>query len=457
MMQRLWNEKMETISREEVELLRLERLQRQLKYCYDNSEYYNTEFDEIGFAPEDIKNWEDFRRLPILMTKEDERASQQKSMEMLGHPFGMHLCLPPENIIAANATTGTTGLPTFSYSFTKQDLDILTEGMCRVYWLVGFRPGDRVLYAFPISGGISTSGGLWTNPIRHMGALPLEIGAEAGIERVLRMAVLSSPTALMASPSFAMSLAQKCMEVTGKEMKDLRFKKLLLTGEPGIAIPAIRDKMESTYGARWYEFAGPMGEALCGSCEAEQYQGVHDVIPESHIYLEDLVDPVTKKPMEVQDGIIGEGIFTSLQREGVPYIKYAYGDIIQVFTKDCVCGYPGPGYRYKISGRVDDIIVVDGIPVLPVMLKDVVTSFVPRVTGEMRIILLEKLPHIQPPLRLRIEHGTDVGIEALEDLGKAIKGKIHRKLNIPCEIEFLHPGVLERAEWKTPVFEKKYE
>ncbi|MFH1624286.1 MAG: phenylacetate--CoA ligase family protein, partial [Pseudomonadota bacterium] len=202
----LWNEKMETISREELERIRLERLGTQLKYCYSHSEYYKKKFDKVGFKPEDINSWEDFRKLPVLMDKEDERAGQQESMERFGHPFGMHLCTAPEKVIAANATSGTTGLPTFSYSFTKQDLDTLIEGMCRVYWLIGFRPGDRILYAFPISGGISTSGGIWTNPLRHMGCLPLEIGAEAGVERVLRMATLATPTVLMCSPSFATSL-----------------------------------------------------------------------------------------------------------------------------------------------------------------------------------------------------------------------------------------------------------
>lgn len=452
----LWNEKMETISREELEKIRLERLGVQLKYCYSHSEYYKKKFDEVGFKPEDINSWEDFRKLPVLMNKEDERASQQESMERFAHPFGMHLCTAPEKIISANATTGTTGLPTFSYSFTKKDLDTLIEGMCRVYWIVGFRPGDRILYAFPISGGISTSGGLWTNPLRHMGCLPLEIGAEAGIERVLRMATLANPTVLMASPSFAMSLAEKCKEVTGKEIKELGFKKLLLTGEPGIGIPAVRGKMENLYGAKWYEFAGPMGETLCGSCDAEQYQGIHEVIPESHVYLEDLVDPVTKKPIEVQDGAAGEGIFTSLYREGMPYIKYAYGDIIHIFTKPCECGYPGPGYRYKILGRVDDMLVVDGTMVLPSMVKNAVTSFVPRVTGEMRIVLTEKPPYLQSPLKLKLEHGPDIVFEAVEDLSREIKVKIQRDLNIPCEIEFLPPGALERSAWKTPIFDKKY-
>ena len=106
----VWNEKMETLSREEVERVRLRRLRKQLKYCYTRSEFYRRKFDEVGFLPEDIKTWEDFRKIPPLMDKEEERKSQQESIERFGHPFGVHLCCSPEKIIMAKTTGGTTGL-----------------------------------------------------------------------------------------------------------------------------------------------------------------------------------------------------------------------------------------------------------------------------------------------------------------------------------------------------------
>ena len=122
-------EKMETLSREEAEKIRLRRLRKQLKYCYTHSEFYKRKFDEFGFLPEDIKTWEDFRRIPPLMDKEDERQSQKESIERFGHPFGIHLCCPPEKIIVARTTGGTTGMPTFSYSFTQHDYHRWNEGI----------------------------------------------------------------------------------------------------------------------------------------------------------------------------------------------------------------------------------------------------------------------------------------------------------------------------------------
>lgn len=96
---KVWNEKMETLSREEVERVRIRRLRKQLKYCYTHSNFYRRKFDEVGFLPGDIKTWEDFRKIPPLMDKEEERKSQQESIERFGHPFGIHLCCSLEKIV----------------------------------------------------------------------------------------------------------------------------------------------------------------------------------------------------------------------------------------------------------------------------------------------------------------------------------------------------------------------
>ena len=183
---KVWNEKMETLSREEVERVRLRRLRKQLKYCYIHSEFYKRKFDQVGFLPEDIKTWDDFRKIPPLMDKEDERESQRESIERFGHPFGIHLCCPPEKIVMAKTTGGTTGLPTFSYSFTQHDYDRWNEGSARGYWLSGLRPGDRVLFCFPLSGG--WAGSIVKTPLQYMGVLCLDIGAETPIEKIVEYA-----------------------------------------------------------------------------------------------------------------------------------------------------------------------------------------------------------------------------------------------------------------------------
>ena len=289
---KLWNEKMETLSREEIERVRLRKLRKQLKYCYTHSEFYRRKFDETGFRPEEIKTWEDFRKIPPLMDKEDERQSQKESIERFGHPFGIHLCCSLEKIVMAKTTGGTTGLPTFSYSFTQHDYDRWNEGTARGYWLSGLRPGDRVLFCFPLSGG--WAGSIVKTPLQYMGILCLDIGAETALEKIVEYAKMTRPNILMSTPSFAEALIEAYPKLTGKPVSELGIKKLLLSGEPGVAIPSIRKRMEEAFGGKWTDFLMINSEGFSSSCPAEEYQGLHEVALDLSIWSDDLIDPDTK-------------------------------------------------------------------------------------------------------------------------------------------------------------------
>jgi phenylacetate-CoA ligase len=457
MSRRVWNEKAETMPREEMEKIRFAKLSKQLKLSYRKAIYYRRKFNEIRAKPEDIRTWEDFRKLPIFMTKEDERASEAESREKTGYSFGMHCLVPPQKVTVIRTTSGTTGTPTFGYSYTKRDYERFKECLARVYWLASLRPGDRVLNCFPALGGIHSSGGLWTGALLQMGVVPLEVGAEAGPERALQFAMLTRPTALLGSPSFAQSLIEISTQVTGKEIRDLGIRKLLLSGEPGIEMPVIRRRIEGNFGGEWHVWWALYGEACAASCPGEEYQGMHEVAPEFSIHAEDIVDPVTKEPVKVEEGAIGETVLTVLDREGLSFIKYATGDVVQLFTKPCSCGYPGPGYRFKMVGRVEDMLIVEGVRVFPIGVRQVISSFSPRLTSAMRIVLSEKPPHITPPLRIKVEHGSGMEGEDLEDLKREVEAKIQITCGTMPEIELVPPESLSRSVWKTSMFEKKYE
>jgi len=184
---------------------------------------------------------------------------------------------------------------------------------------------------------------------------------------------------------------------------------------------------------------------------------LHEVAPELSICCEDLVDPVTKEPVEIRDGAIGEPAVTSLDREGTPYVKYAYGDIVQIFTKPCDCDYPGPGYRKKLLGRVDDILRVGDVLTFPLEIKNTINAFAPRVTGAFRIILTESPPQVTPPLKIKVEHGKTIGGEGLKNLKNEIEEELLKTNNITSSIEFVPPGALVSTTFKAPMFEKLYE
>lgn len=316
------------LSRDEMGKMRLKQLERELSYCYLRSEFYREKFNKEGIKPGDIRTWDDFRALPVLMTKDEERWSRDQSLASYGHPFGLHLCVPAEDIIVSKTTSGTTGTPTFSYSFTRRDVNRWNRLFARAMsWLVGRRPGDGVLNYFPLSGGGGASGGMLAGIFASMGVLSVDAGAEAPMQRVLDLMRLTRANVLMASPSFVDLLIDKYREATGREIGEPWFRKLLLSGEPGIAMPAVKKRVEGFFGGRWFDFMAPNGEGFSASCDSEQYHGLHEVAPEYSVCAEDLVGPVTRRPLDIKEGIVGEALLTSMGREGAPYIKYASGDV----------------------------------------------------------------------------------------------------------------------------------
>ena len=443
-----------SMSQKEILRYQEKKLAKQLTYCYDNSQFYKQKFDSAGAMPEDIRTFEDLRKLPIFMTKDDERQSAVDSLEKYGHPFGMHLCAPVEDLYLVGTTTGTSGTPTFSYSFTKKDINFIGRQLGHRLSLAGVGKGDRVVFFFAL-GIYATTMTLWG--LREIGALPIDIDARAGTEMLLQFIELTRPTHLACTPSLAEFLIDRTPKQLGKQVKDFKLKGLLTTGETGIAIPEIKKKLEKAYGCRAYDYWSPCGNAMGISCDSEEYQGLHAVAPDVCTSYDDLVDPVTKKPIDPDvDGAIGEMVHTSLDRQACPAVKYAYGDVVKVITQECPsCGFKGK--RYKLVGRADDMLIIKGVNVYPVAIKDIVTKFIPDVTGEMRIVLDNPPPRVVPPLKLKIEHGPNVGKHDLPGLGQKISSALHNTIKIRPEIEFVVPGTFPGETRKTPIFEKKYE
>jgi len=191
------------------------------------------------------------------------------------------------------------------------------------------------------------------------------------------------------------------------------------------------------------------------SCDSDEYYGMHCFAPDYNLFQDDIVDPETKEPIEVKEGAVGEAVHTSLNRQAVPYLRYAYGDIVEVYTSECPnCGFKGK--RVKVVGRSDDLLIIKGANVYPSGIKAVIKEFVPRTTGNMRIVLEEKPPRVVPPLKIKVEYGQDVAENQLPEIEKQIKHEMHTRLRFTPEIIWQEPGSLETPLGKTPMFESKY-
>jgi phenylacetate-CoA ligase len=173
---------------------------------------------------------------------------------------------------------------------------------------------------------------------------------------------------------------------------------------------------------------------------------MHFVSPD-HCVLE-LVDPQTQEPVAMTDGAIGEMVFTFLDWEGGPFMRYALGDLIQIFTEPCACGWPE--MRFKILGRADDMLISKGVNIYPAAIKSVVGEFVPGTTGALRIILDRPGPLVTPPLKLRIEYGQeDMTDEEKHNLVRDLTDIIRDRLRVNPQIELVAPQSLPREAGKT--------
>ena len=441
------------MSQEHIRHYQEKKLTKQLAYCYERSEFYRNKFHEAGAKPEDIKTLDDLRSLPVFMEKDDERKSAQDSLKKYAHPFGLHLCAPVEDLYLTGTTSGTTGTPTFSYTFTEKDINFVGRQLGHRLSFSGVGKGDRVVFFFAL-GIYATTMTLWG--LRWLGALPIDIDARAGTELLLQFIDLTRPTYLACTPSLAEFLIQKSPEVLKKSVIEFGLKGLLTTGEIGIAIPEIKKKLESAYGCRSWDYWAPCGNCMGISCDSDEYHGLHAVAPDVCTSYDDLVDPITREPVDSDvDGAIGEMVHTSLEREACPAVKYAYGDVVQVFSKECPgCGFKGK--RIKLIGRADDMLIVKGVNVYPAAIKDIVTGFVPDVTGEMRIVLDSPPPRVIPPIKIKIEHGENIGKADLKGLKNRISEALHHTIKIRPDIQLVPPGELPKQTRKTPIFEKNY-
>ena len=443
-----WNMEMEPLlGTPQMEKLQLERLRTMLARLKANAPFYARILEDAKLDPEKLTGFDEFKDKIALFNKQSLLALVQEYKGDFLKVLDQIMPVSVDDLDYMATTTGTTGTPT-PYPLTNFDINELWgEAMVRGAWRAGLRSNDRMLFCFALSmviAGVTLMIGL-----QKLGCMAIPVGAEAKSERILLMQKLFRGTFYVGTPSLAEYLIEQAPKVLNQEVGELGFKALVLGGEPGAGIPAVKQKLENAYGCRIFDAGAGFGF----SCDHEQYQGMHWVADDLVYY--ELVDPETKAPIPMEDGAKGEAVFTMLVGDGFVWMRQSMGDIHQVFTEPCPCGRTG--FRYKVIGRADDMLKVKGVMVYPSHIKGVINEFVPRVTGELRIVLDEKPPRVVPPLKIRVEHAEGVAGAELETLEKEIVEAMSRRLKISPRILWAEPGSLERSHYKGQVFEKAYE
>ncbi len=435
-----WNMEIETFfNTPQMKKLQLYKLKVMLHRLYENAPFHKKRFDEVNLNIDKIKSLEDFFRTVPVYDKQEYRKHADACGGDLIKLMDNEMPISVDDLVLINSTTGTSGEPT-PYPLAPKDIyGVWGEVVAgRGAWRAGLRKKDRLLFCFALSMVIAGTGSLI--PFQKIGTTVIPVGAESGTDRMLQMAKAFQPTAFMGTPSLASYLLEK-----GSQM-DLNY--VFLGGEPGAGVFEIRNKLEKGFNAKVFDCGAGYGF----SCDHPTYQGMHWLADDLCIY--ELVDPKTRETIPLEDGARGEAVFTNIEGDGWVWVRTSLGDIHEVTMSPCPCGKTG--FRYKIVGRTDDMLKVKGVIVYPTAIEGLLENFTPEVSGAFRIVLTEKPPLVNPPLKIKVERGKDFPEEKLNILEDKLLSAFHTKLKIRPSIIWQKPGELERSTYKGAKFEKLY-
>lgn len=420
--------KEETLSREEIENIQLEKLKRTVTYIYENVASYRKKMDTCGIKPDDIKTLKDLAKLPFT-NKSDFRDN---------YPTGM-FAVPNNKLQRIHASSGTTGKPTI-VGYTKNDLEMWTNNVSRIACMGGATQEDIAQICFGY--------GMFT------GALGLHFGLEnigAGVmptstgntkKQIMFMQDMGT-TLLVATPSYALHIAEVALSMGIDPKKDLKVKIGLFGGE-GMTEP-MRREMKKLWGEDFLCTQNYGMSELCGpgvSGECEYLCGMH--INEDW-FIPEIINPDTGEVLK--EGEKGELVITCLGREALPLIRYRTKDITRLFYEPCKCGRTTCRME-NLSGRSDDMLVIRGVNVFPSQIEEVLLKI--DEIGPHYEILVERKNHLDSMI-ITVELIDDRLLDSyglLSNLEDKIKRSLKTILGLDAAIKLVAPNSLQRFEGK---------
>ena len=415
----------ETMSREDLQALQLERLQALVKRVYEKIPFYKESFDKAGVNPADIKSLSDLTKLPFTV-KQDMRDA---------YPFGL-FAVPRKDVVRVHCSSGTTGTATV-VGYTQNDLDNWGDCFARALYGAGCGPDSALQIAYGY--GLFT-GGLGA----HYGGeragctvLPMSTG---NTKRQVRLMKDFDVDCLCCTPSYALNIAEVAEE-EGYDPREFPIHAGILGAEP--CSEATRAEIEQKMGIQVYDIYGlseVMGPGV--ACECEQQHGLH--VCEDQFIIE-ILDPKTLQP--VPGGEWGEVVFTTLCKECSPLVRYRTRDISRILVGKCECGRT---FRRmdRIAGRTDDMMILRGVNVFPSQIEEEIVSF-PEIAPQYQLILTTKgtLDHAELRVETVPEFPFDE-IRRLEKLKKDLQKALKENLQIAVDVKIVEPKTIERAEGK---------
>ncbi len=408
----------EIASRDEIQALQLSRMKWSLRHAYDNVAMYKKRFDDAGVHPDDLKSLSDLAKFPFTY-KDDLRDH---------YPFGL-FAVPRDQIARIHASSGTTGKATV-VGYTKNDVSMWADMVARSMRASGTKPGDivNIVYGY----GLFT-GGLGA----HYGAERLGctvVPVSGGMtERQVTLIQDFKPSTIMVTPSYMLNILEQFHKM-GIDPRGSSLDVAIFGAEPWTN--SMRQEIEQAFDMHAVDIYGlseVLGPGVANEC-VETKDGLH--IWEDHFYPE-IINPETGEPVE--DGEMGELVFTTLTKEGLPMIRYRTRDLTRLL--------PGTARSMrrmeKITGRADDMIILRGVNVFPTQIEELILKS-DTLAPHFQIELTKDGP--MDKMKVKVEKMPSA--TGSQDLGSALKNRIKDTIGISVSIEVGEPGSVERSEGK---------
>ena len=420
-----WEEEIETMSREKLQELQLQRLKKTINIAA-NSPYYKEVFSKNGITGDSIQSLDDIRKIPFT-TKSDMRAN---------YPFGLVAGDMKSDGVRIHSSSGTTGNPTVIVH-SQHDLDSWANLVARCLYMVGIRQTD--VFQNSSGYGMFTGGLGFQYGAERLGCLTVPAAA-GNTKRQLKFISDFGTTALHAIPSYAARMYKVMQEMGIDPRRDTKLRTLIIGAEPHSEEQ--RRRIEDMLGVKAYNSFG-MSE-MCGpgvAFECQEQNGLH--IWEDY-YIVEIIDPDTLEP--VPEGEVGELVLTTINREAMPLLRYRTRDLTRILPGECPCGRHHKRLD-RMKGRSDDMIILKGVNIFPIQIETILLQF--KELGSDYLITLETAEsndEMTVEVELSQLFTDDYG--RLQALTREITRQLKDEILVTPRVKLVPKGALPKSEGK---------
>ncbi len=421
----MFNPETESMPREQLRRLQFERLKQTVQRVYEKVPFYRQKFQETGLQPGDLKSLDDLKLLPFTV-KQDLRDN---------YPFNL-FAVPMSDVVRVHASSGTTGKPTV-VGYTQNDIDVWAELIARCIVMSGGGRGDVVQVAYGY--GLFTGGLGLHYGAERLGATVIPISG-GNTKRQLMLMQDFGTTVLCCTPSYALYLAEEARE-NGIDLVNSKLKAGIFGAEPWSE--NMRRELEQGLGIKAYNIYGLseiLGPGVSNECACQC--GMHIM---EDCFIPEIIDPETGQTLPY--GSKGELVFTTINKEAFPLLRYRTRDISVLTEEKCECGRAFVRMD-RVMGRSDDMLIIRGVNVFPSQIESVLLAI--GDTEPHYLLVVDRQGNLDE-LEVWVEVSEKMfsdEVRKLEQLEKKLHHEIASVLGVSARVKLVEPKTIPRSEGK---------